>query len=64
VFGTGGQTLDMLKKVMGMLSGLKTLELKDLLLDGREGLVLLDEVRGGFSIKKLADISEPQVPQK
>lgn len=44
VFGTGGQTLSMLKKVMGMLTELKTLELRDLLLEGKEGLQLLDEV--------------------
>ena len=45
VFGTGGQVLAMLKKVMGMLTGLRTLELKDLLLEGKEGLQLLDDVR-------------------
>uniref|UniRef100_A0A6A7FS53 F-box/LRR-repeat protein 21 n=1 Tax=Hirondellea gigas TaxID=1518452 RepID=A0A6A7FS53_9CRUS len=44
VFGTGGQTLRMLKKIMGMLPDLKTLELRDLLLEGKEGLQLLDEV--------------------
>ncbi|XP_076060071.1 uncharacterized protein LOC143036511 isoform X3 [Oratosquilla oratoria] len=44
VFGTGGQLLTMLKRVMGILSGLRTLELRDLLLDGTEGLQLLDDV--------------------
>ncbi|XP_042216474.1 F-box only protein 39-like isoform X2 [Homarus americanus] len=44
VFGTGGQILSMFKKVMGVFSELKTLELRDLLLEGCEGLHLLDEV--------------------
>ncbi|KAK7069064.1 hypothetical protein SK128_017452 [Halocaridina rubra] len=44
VFGTGGQILAMLKKVMGELKNLRTLELCDLLLDGCEGLPLLDDV--------------------
>ncbi|XP_064081402.1 uncharacterized protein LOC135197996 [Macrobrachium nipponense] len=44
VFGTGGQILAMFKKVLGDLINLRTLELRDLLLDGCEGLPLLDEV--------------------
>ncbi|XP_018027591.1 uncharacterized protein LOC108682857 isoform X1 [Hyalella azteca] len=44
VFGTGGQTLAMLKKVLGMLTELRTLELRDLLLEGKEGVHLLDDV--------------------
>ncbi|KAK8743095.1 hypothetical protein OTU49_001522, partial [Cherax quadricarinatus] len=44
VFGTGGQILAMFKKVMGIFSSLRTLELRDLLLEGCEGLQLLDEV--------------------
>ena len=44
VYGTGGQTLTMLKRVMGMLENLKTLELRNLLLEGKEGLQLLDDV--------------------
>ena len=44
VFGTGGQLLNMLKRVMGMLVNLRTLELRDLLLEGSEGLSLLDDV--------------------
>nr|XP_045596063.1 F-box only protein 39-like isoform X1 [Procambarus clarkii] len=44
VYGTGGQILAMFKKVMGVLPLLRTLELRDLLLDGHEGLELLDEV--------------------
>ena len=44
VFGTGGQLLSMLKRMMGILSNLKTLELTDLLLDGSEGVSLLDDV--------------------
>ena len=44
VFGTGGQILEMLKRVLGILKELKTLELRDLLLEGTEGLQLLDDV--------------------
>ena len=38
----------MLKQVLGILPGLQTLELRDLLLDGTEGLQLLDEVKMCF----------------
>lgn len=45
VFGTGGQILAMFKQVMGVFAMLHTLELRDLLLEGCEGLHLLDDVR-------------------
>ncbi|KAK8395051.1 hypothetical protein O3P69_006066 [Scylla paramamosain] len=44
VFGTGGQILAMFKQVMGVFAMLHTLELRDLLLDGCEGMTLLDDV--------------------
>lgn len=45
MFGTGGQILAMFKQVMGVFAMLHTLELRDLLLEGCEGLHLLDDVR-------------------
>ena len=47
MFGTGGQILAMFKQVMGVFAMLHTLELRDLLLDGCEGVHLLDDVCGG-----------------
>ncbi|XP_071512758.1 uncharacterized protein [Panulirus ornatus] len=44
VFGTGGQILAKFKELMGLFAFLKTLELRDLLLEGCEGLQLLDEI--------------------
>ena len=44
MFGTGGQILAMFKQVMGVFAMLHTLELRDLLLDGCEGMTLLDDV--------------------
>ncbi|XP_042216465.1 uncharacterized protein LOC121862332 isoform X2 [Homarus americanus] len=44
VFGTGGLMLSMFKRVLGILSGLKTLELRDLLLEGADGFELLEDV--------------------
>lgn len=44
VFGTGGQILAMFKNILGDLKGLRNLELRDLLLDGCEGLPLLDDL--------------------
>lgn len=46
MFGTGGQILAMFKQVLGVFAMLHTLELRDLLLEGCEGLHLLDDVRG------------------
>lgn len=45
MFGTGGQILSKFKELMGLFALLKTLELRDLLLEGCEGLQLLDEVK-------------------
>ncbi|XP_069997731.1 F-box only protein 39 isoform X1 [Penaeus vannamei] len=44
VFGTGGEILQMFKRLLGILTKLKTLELRDLLLEGADGLQLLDDV--------------------
>ncbi|XP_063610976.1 uncharacterized protein LOC134784757 isoform X1 [Penaeus indicus] len=44
VFGTGGEILQMFKRLLGVLTKLKTLELRDLLLEGADGLQLLDDV--------------------
>ncbi|XP_069187995.1 uncharacterized protein [Procambarus clarkii] len=44
VFGTGGLMLSMFKRVLGILPALKTLEIKDLLLNTTDGLQLLDDV--------------------
>lgn len=47
LFGTGGKLLDALKRLMGNLKKLRTLELVDLMLDPREAQHLLDEVSEG-----------------
>jgi len=44
MYGTGGEMLGMLKSVVGILTSLRTLQLTDLLLDGKEGVQLLDDV--------------------
>ncbi|KAK3857169.1 hypothetical protein Pcinc_036560 [Petrolisthes cinctipes] len=44
VFGTGGQILEMFKQVISVFPLLKHLELTDLLLDGCDGLHILDQV--------------------
>lgn len=44
MFGTGGQILTMFMQVIGVFPLLKHLELRDLLLDGCDGLHILDEV--------------------
>lgn len=44
VYGTGGQLLQALKKLMSFLPGLTSLELTNLLLDSTEALYLLDDV--------------------
>ncbi|KAK4023864.1 hypothetical protein OUZ56_009259 [Daphnia magna] len=44
IYGTGGQLLQALKKLMSFLPGLTSLELTNLLLDSSEALYLLDDV--------------------
>ncbi|CAG7821159.1 unnamed protein product, partial [Allacma fusca] len=44
VYGTGGEMLQSLKRLMSNLKYLKNLELIDLLLDNHEAIHLLDEV--------------------
>lgn len=44
IYGTGGQLLQALKKLMSYLPGITNLELTNLLLDSSEALYLLDDV--------------------
>lgn len=45
MFGTGGEILRSLQRLMGHLAGLREIELCDLLLERLEGMHALDEVR-------------------
>ena len=45
VFGTGGEILRSLQRLMGHLAGLRDIELVDLLLERVEGMHALDQVR-------------------
>ena len=45
VFGTGGEILRSLQRLMGHLAGLRDIELVDLLLERVEGMYALDQVR-------------------
>ena len=47
VFGTGGEILRSLQRLMGHLAGLRRIELVDLLLERVEGMHALDQVRVG-----------------
>lgn len=60
IYGTGGQLLMCLKKLMGHLHGLSHLELVNLLLDGSEALYLLDEVcyRGNLKYLSLINLTK------
>ena len=44
VFGTGGEILRSLQRLMGHLAGLRDIELVDLLLERVEGMYALDQV--------------------
>lgn len=49
LFGTGGQLLSELKRLLGNLDRLRNLQLTDLMLDRYEAKHLLDEVLLGFA---------------
>lgn len=51
LFGTGGQLLSELKRLLGNLDRLRNLQLTDLMLDRYEAKHLLDEVLLGFATR-------------
>ena len=64
LFGTGGKLLAALRRLMGNIKKLQTLELIDLMLDPCEAQFLLDEVcqSGYMTLKKLVLINTTKVP--